>query len=163
MELKPELGWRQSAVHHGGALGGRSAVTAVALDQGSCCFNVLAIRAVFSFIGFAAQAERHLVLHHDGYPTGAAWRLSQALRHAASPSELLAVFLITQPGAVSLANAEEAGDAEYRYLVQLITGREATLELQCWRRLQAGSGWIRRYEAMPLVAFIQRFLPGEAI
>ncbi|MEI6031755.1 MAG: hypothetical protein WCQ20_11405 [Synechococcaceae cyanobacterium ELA739] len=66
MGLKPELGWRHSAPHHGGALGGRSGVTAVALDQGSC-FIVLATRAVFSFIGFPNQPERHLYFHHDGY------------------------------------------------------------------------------------------------
>ena len=134
----------------------------MALDEGSCCFNVLATRAVFSFIGFPAQPERHLYLHHDGYPTGAAWRLSQALRHAPSPSKLLAGFLISQPGAVTLANAEEAGDAAYCYRVQLIAGREPTLELQCWRRLPAESSWIRRCGSMPLAAFIQRFLPGDA-
>jgi len=151
------------AAHSAGGAG----VTAVALDQGSC-FIVLATRAVFSFIGFPAQPERHLYLHHDGYPTGAAWRLSQALRQAASPSELLEAFLITQPGAVALEAAEESGDAEYRYRVrliqvQLLAGREPTLELQCWRRLPAESSWLCRCEAMPLKAFIQRFLPGDAV
>ena len=47
------------------------------------CPSPLATRAVFSFTGFAGVPVRHLYLHHDGYPTGAAWRFSAALRAAA--------------------------------------------------------------------------------
>ena len=40
----------------------------------------MATRAVYSFTGFPSTPERHLYLHHDGYPTGAAWRFATALR-----------------------------------------------------------------------------------
>ena len=45
----------------------------------------LATRAVYTFTGFPESPVRHLYLHHDGYPTGAAWRFAEALREAPEP------------------------------------------------------------------------------
>ena len=59
----------------------------------------MATRAVYTFMGFPANGLRHLDLHHDGYPTGAAWRFAEALRDAHEPAAFLAAFLRTQPRA----------------------------------------------------------------
>ena len=45
----------------------------------------MATCAVYTFTGFPESPVRHLYLHHDGYPTGAAWRLAEALREAPEP------------------------------------------------------------------------------
>lgn len=120
----------------------------------------LATRAVFSFTGFPGLPDRHLYLHHDGYPTGAAWRFAQTLREASDPASFLTAFLRTQPRAELIASSEQAGDAEYRYQVELLPGPDPQLQVQAWRRL-AGSGvWHPRCGPMVLAVFIQRFLPG---
>jgi len=121
----------------------------------------LATRAVYSFTGFPGDLERHLYLHHDGYPTGAAWRFAAAQREASEASGFLAAFLSTQAKAEPLASPEQAADAEYRYRVQLLTGIDPHLQVQCWRRVPGRGSWIPRCGPMPLAAFIQRFLPGE--
>jgi len=80
----------------------------------------LATRAVFSFTGFSSDPDHHLYLHHVGYPTGAAWRFAAALRETSEPSSFLAAFLSTQPRAKPIQSTDQAADAKYRYLVQLI-------------------------------------------
>lgn len=122
----------------------------------------MATRAVFSFIGFPRQPEHHLVLLHDGYPTGAAWRLAAALRATPDPSAFLAAFLRSQPGAGPIESAAQAADADYRYRVVLLPDHDAPLQVQCWRRLPGSSSWHPRCGPMPLALFIRRFLPGEA-
>jgi hypothetical protein len=123
----------------------------------------LATRAVYSFKGFPGAPVRHLYLHHDGYPTGAAWRFSAAQRGAAEAASFLSAFLSTQHQAEPLASPEQAADAEYRYRVQYLSGSDPQLEVQCWRRIPDGGHWIPRCGPMPLVTFIQRFLPGDQL
>jgi hypothetical protein len=127
------------------------------------CSTPLATRAVYTFIGFSSSPPRHLYLHHDGYPTGAACRFAEALREAADACSFLAAFLSTQQQAEPLASPEQAADAEYRYRVQLLPGPYPHLQVQCWRWIPGGSSWIPRCGPMPLAAFIQRFLPGDPL
>jgi hypothetical protein len=98
----------------------------------------LATRAVYTFTGFPEAPVRHLYLHHDGYPTGAAWRFAEALREAPEPLSFLVAFLITQPNAEPIQSPEQAADAEYRYLVQLLPDADPHLQVQCWRRIPGG-------------------------
>jgi len=123
----------------------------------------LATRAVYSFTGFPGVPELHLYLHHDGYPTGAAWRFLQAQRENSEPASVLAAFLRTQPRAEPIQSPEQAADAEYHYRVQLVSGPEPKLQVQCWRRIPGGGSWIPRCGPMPLKVFIQRFLPGDPL
>jgi hypothetical protein len=123
----------------------------------------LAIRAVFSFSGFAGIPDRHVYFHHDGYPTGAAWRFAEALREAHEPASFLAAFLSIQPRAEPIKSPEQAADAEYRYRVQLIPCSDPRLQVQCWRQIPGSGSWIPRCGPMPLAAFIQRFLPGDQL
>lgn len=121
----------------------------------------MATRAVYTFSGFPGLPECHYYLHHDGYPIGAALRFSAALRHSCEATSFLTSFLNTQHQAEPLASQEQAADAEYRYLVQLLPGSDPRLQVQCWRRLPEGSCWRCRCGPMALVAFIQRFLPCD--
>ena len=105
---------------------------------------------------------RHLYLHHDGYPTGAAWRFAEAFREAPEPDSFLVGFLGTQPNAEPIQSPEFSADAEYRYLVQLLPDADPRLQVQCWRRIPGGDSWNPRCGPMPMVVFIQRFLPGDA-
>ncbi len=123
----------------------------------------MATRAVYSFTGFPGAPVRHLYLHHDGYPTGAAWRFATALREQQEMAAFLAAFLSTQPGAEPLAAPEQAADADYHYQVQLIGGDPAGVQVQCWRRLPGGTSWQARCRPLPLAQFIQRFLPGDPL
>lgn len=129
----------------------------------------MATRAVYSFTGFPGAPVRHLYLHHDGYPTGAAWRFATALREQQELDAFLAAFLSTQPGAEPLAAPEQAADADYRYQVQLLAGEAgggpagAQVQVQCWRRLPGGTSWQPRCRPMPLAQFIRRFLPGDPL
>ena len=75
----------------------------------------MAIRAVYTFTSFPGGPQRHLYLHHDGYPTGAAWRFAAALRETPEPALFLVAFLSTQPRAEPIQCSEQAADAEYRY------------------------------------------------
>jgi hypothetical protein len=120
----------------------------------------LATRAVYSFFGFPSTTQCHLYLHHDGYPTGAAWRLAEALREAPEPASFLVAFLSTQPNAEPIQSPEQAADAEYRYLVQLVSDAAPHLQVQCWRRIPGGDSWNPRCGPMSLATFIRRFLPG---
>ena len=120
----------------------------------------MATRAVYTFVGFPDQPECHFYLHHDGYPTGAAWRFATALRLNPEASAFLDSFLITQPTAEGLADPEQAADSEYRYRILLLSSTPVALELQCWRRLPDGTIWHPRCSPMPLTLFIERFLPG---
>jgi len=95
----------------------------------------LATRAVYTFTGFPEAPVRHLYLHHDGYPTGAAWRFATALRHQPAAAAFLAAFLSTQPAAEALDEPEQAADAEYSYVVEWIPDTASELHVQCWRRL----------------------------
>ncbi len=123
----------------------------------------MATRAVYTFTGFPGLPERHLYLHHDGYPTGAAWRFATALRHRPEPEAFAAAFLATQPGAEPLAAPEQAADAEYRYRVQRLGGEVASLQVESWRRLPGGTTWQLRCGPMELAVFIRRFLPGDPL
>ncbi len=121
----------------------------------------LATRAVYSFWGFAARPPCHLYLHHDGYPTGAAWRFAAALRETAEPQDFLSSFLSTQTRAEQLTSPHQAADAEYRYRVQLVSSPEAQVAVQWQRRLPRSSHWQQSWGPVPLPIFIQRFLPGD--
>ena len=105
---------------------------------------------------------RHLYLHHDGYPTGAAWRFAGALREAPEPASFLVAFLNTQPNAEPIQSPEQTADAEHRYLVQLVYDADPHLQVQCWRRIPGGDSWNPRCGTMPMAVFIKRFLPGDA-
>ena len=121
----------------------------------------MATRAVYSFVGFPELPVRHLYLHHDGYPTGAAWRFQTALQQCALPVEFLDCFQSSHPGCIALVGPEEAADAEYRYRVEYCGAPIPGLHVQAWRRLPVGDGWMLRCGPMPLAQFIRRFLPGE--
>jgi hypothetical protein len=121
----------------------------------------LATRAVYSFTGFPGAAVRHLYLHHDGYPTGAAWRFASALRLGGDAADFLDSFLSSQPRAEALTRAEEAADAEYRYGVHLVGGADPHHQVECWRRLPGDTCWQHRCGPMTLELFIRRFLPGD--
>ncbi|MFM7266419.1 MAG: hypothetical protein ACKOZW_12690 [Cyanobium sp.] len=120
----------------------------------------MATRAVYSFTGFPKAPVRHLYLHHDGYPTGAAWRFATALREQAAAAEFLAAFLRSQPSALVLTGPEDAADADYRYRVEFCGGVDPALRVQSWRRLPGNSTWLPRCGPMALTVFIERFLPG---
>jgi len=122
----------------------------------------LATRAVYSFFGFPSTPQFHLYLHHDGYPTGAAWRFAEASRESIEPASFLVAFLSTQPSAEPIQSPEQTADAEYRYLVHLLPDADPRLQVQCWRRIPGGDSWNPRSGPMPLAVFIQRFLPGDA-
>ena len=134
--------------------------TPVALTRAADPF-ALATRAVFSFIGFPGTPQRHLYLHHDGYPTGAAWRLATARRRQGDPTALLEAFVASQPQAEDLSAPQQAADAEYRYRIALVAGPMPELQVQCWRRLPGCSDWLPRCSPVALADFIRRFLPGE--
>ena len=121
----------------------------------------MSTRAVYTFSGFPGAPALHLYLHHDGYPTGAAWRFATTLRADAEASGFLSAFLSTQAKAEPLACPQQAADAEFRYLVQLLPGSDADVQVQCWRRIPGVDGWNLRCGPMGLAAFIRRFLPGE--
>ncbi len=126
------------------------------------CSTSLTTRAVYSFSGFLDIPLRHFYLHHDGYPTGAAWRFAEALREAPEPDSFLVAFLSTQPNAEPIQSPEQAADAEYRYLVQLHPDADPHLQIQCWRRIPGRDSWNPRCGPMPIAVFIQRFLPGDS-
>jgi hypothetical protein len=118
--------------------------------------------ALFSFLGFPASPCPHLLLPHDGFPTGAAWRLAQARRGCALPAALPASFLASQPAACPLADPGEAGAvALYRYELVLHPRRACPLWIACWRRYPGGIGWQRRCGPMALNTFLGRYLPGD--
>lgn len=123
----------------------------------------MATRAVYTFNGFPGTSEHHLYLHHDGYPTGAAWRIAEALRETPEPAAFLDAFLSTQPRAEPIKSPYQAADAEYRYRVQLVPCADPHLQVQCWRRIPGGSSWNPRCGPMALAVFIQRFLPGDPL
>lgn len=115
---------------------------------------------MFTFAGFPGSSPCHLYLHHDGYPAGAAWRFASAQRQHPVAVAFLAAFLATQTGAAELSSPEQAADAEYRYVVQLLPAvYTPELQVQCWRRLPGTGSWTPRCGPMPLGVFIQRFLP----
>jgi len=122
----------------------------------------LATRAVYTFTGFPESPVCHLYLHHDGYPTGAAWRFAEASRESIEPASFLVAFLSTQPNAEPIQSSKQAADAEYRYLVQLLAEADPHLQVQCWRRIPGGDRWNPRCGPMPMAVFIQRFLPGDS-
>ena len=136
----------------------------------------MSTRAVYSFIGFPSadflsadfpSADRksaqecHYYLHHDGYPSGAAWRFAAALRQGGAASAFLAAFLSSQPQAEALARVEQAADAEYRYRLQLLASADPQVQVQCWRRIPGGGSWHCHCGPMALAAFMQRFLPED--
>ena len=121
----------------------------------------MATRAPTIFTGFPDAAVLHLDLHHDGDPTGAAWRFAAALRHDRRAVAFLSAFLRTQPAAITLAGSEQAADADYLYAVTLPPGPEATPQVRCWRRIPAAGSWTARCGPMDLAVFIERFLPGS--
>ncbi|AFY28904.1 hypothetical protein [Cyanobium gracile] len=123
----------------------------------------MATRAVYTFTGFPGASGRHLYHYQDGYPTGSAWRFVQALRETPEPSSFLDAFLSTQPKGETIQGPEQAADAEYRYRVQLVSGADPHLQVQCWRRIPVGGSWNPRCGPMPLASFIQRFLPGDPL
>jgi hypothetical protein len=148
-----------SLLLQGAALAALALGTPVALMRVAVLF-ALATRAVYSFIGFPGSPEQHLYLHHDGYPTGAAWRFATARRLNGDPAAFLQAFVATQPAAEQLSAPQQAADAEYRYRVALVAGTTAELQVQCWRRLPGSSDWHPRCTRVALADFILRFLPG---
>jgi hypothetical protein len=118
----------------------------------------LSTRAVYSFIGFPAAQECHYYLHHDGYPSGAAWRFAAASRQSDKAAAFLAAFLNSQPQAEALAGVEQAADAEYRYRLRLMASGDPQLQVQCWRRIPGGGNWHCHCGPMALAAFVKRFL-----
>jgi hypothetical protein len=127
----------------------------------------LATRTTYSFSGFPEQNPQqsccHRYIPHDGYPAGAAWRFAASLRHGCAADCFLAAFRHTQAEAIVLAGLAEAAEADYRYRLRLLPGSAGSIEVQCWRRHPATSSWYPRCAPMPLAAFIQRFLPGDAL
>jgi hypothetical protein len=121
----------------------------------------LATRAVYTFTGFPQAPLRHLYLHHDGYPSGAACRFQTALQHCTRPVEFLDRFQRSQPGCIALDGLEQAADAAYRYRLEYGCAPSPDLQVEAWCRSPAGPGWMLRCARMPLVVFIRRFLPGE--
>ncbi|MFM7314148.1 MAG: hypothetical protein ACKO0M_13445 [Cyanobium sp.] len=119
----------------------------------------MATRALYCFAGFPGQPDRHLVLHHDGYPTGAAWRFKATLQECAQLRQFPSSFRCSQPGGVSLSSPDQAADAEYRYRVEYICGPCPQLQVQAWRRVPESRSWMPRTEPMPIDSFIARFLP----
>jgi hypothetical protein len=154
-----------SILLQGAALAALALGTPVALMRVAVVF-ALATRAVYSFIGFPSSPEQHLYLHHDGYPTGAAWRFATARRLNGDPAAFLQAFVATQPGAEQLSAPQQAADAEYRYRVALVASTteevqvQVQVQVQCWRRLPGSSDWHPRCTRIALADFIQRFLPG---
>jgi len=120
----------------------------------------LATRAVYSFTGFPDTPVRHLYLHHDGYPTGAAWRFASALRQHPAATSFLSTFQCTQAKAEVLIHPDQAADVEYRYAVALLPDPEPLLQVKCWRRHPGHNHWTPRCGPMALSLFIERFLPG---
>ena len=116
---------------------------------------------MFTFAGFPEASARHLLLDHDGYPTGAAWRFAAAVQAAPEPAAFLSTFLSHQRGAEPLASPDLAADADFHYHVQLRRGGHHPLQVQCWRRYPRGIGWQRRCGPMSLECFLRRFLPGS--
>lgn len=119
----------------------------------------MATRAVYSFTGFPGAPACHLYLHHDGYPTGAAWRFKAALQDCAQLLDFPACFQRSQPGSISLASPDEAADAEYRYRVEWRCQPTAQLQVQAWRRLPGSRTWLPRCGPIAIDTFIARFLP----
>jgi hypothetical protein len=150
-----------SLLLQGAALAALALGTPVAL-MSVAVLVALATRAVYSFIGFPGSPEQHLYLHHDGYPTGAAWRFATARRLNGDPAAFLQAFVATQSGAEQLSAPQQAADAEYRYRVALVasTTDEVQVLVQCWRRLPGSSDWHPRCTRVALADFILRFLPG---
>jgi hypothetical protein len=120
----------------------------------------LATRAVYTFTGFPETPVRHLYLHLDGYPTGAAWRFAASLREGEPPADFLVAFRRSQPAAEALAGIEAAADATYHYRTLLLTRPDPALAVSCWRRLPGAGGWQLRCGPVAMAVFIQRFLPG---
>jgi hypothetical protein len=116
--------------------------------------------ATYSFSGFPGQPDRYLYLHHDGYPTGAAWRFAAALRICGQLAEFPTCFVNTQPGSIPLAGPDAPTDAAYRYRVEFQQQPNAELQVQVWRRLPGSDSWMPRSGVMPLKTFIKRFLPA---
>ena len=148
-----------SLLLQGAALAALALGTPVALKS-VAVLVALATRAVYSFIGFPGSPEQHLYIHHDGYPTGAAWRFATARRLNGDPAAFLGAFVSTQPGAEQLSAPQQAADAEYRYRVALVASTTAELQVQCWRRLPGSNDWQPRCTQVALADFIGRFLPG---
>ena len=123
----------------------------------------MATRAVYTFTGFSGKSDHHLYLHHDGYPTGAAWRFAAARSETPEPASFLDAFLSSQPRAEPIESPEQAADAEYRYRVQLMPGTDLQLQVLCWRRIPGCASWNPRCWPMPIAVFIQRFLPGDPL
>jgi hypothetical protein len=121
----------------------------------------LATGAVYTFTSFSSHSARHLYLHHDRYPTGAAFRFASAQRAAADVTGILAAFQRTQPQAESLTSPVQAADAEYHYRVHLLPGSAPHLAVVCWRRSAGGGCWIPYCGPMTMAAFIQRFWPRD--
>jgi hypothetical protein len=120
----------------------------------------LATGAIYSFTGFPGIPECHLHLDHDGYPTGAAWRLAEAQRLSADASGFALAFLGGQQRAEPLASPGQAADALYHYRVRFLAGADPALVVQCWRRLPGAAGWTARLQPLALHDFIGRFLPS---
>ncbi len=121
----------------------------------------MATRAVYTLTGFTSAHVRHLYLHHDGYPTSAAWRFAEGFRVAPEPASFLVAFLGTQPNAEPIQSPEFSADAEYRYMVQHAADAEHNLQVQCWRRIPGGDSWNARCGPMPMAVFIQHYLSGD--
>lgn len=109
-------------------------------------------------MGFPTHDDCHFYVVTDGYPTGAAWRFSSALRIGCLLAELPACFVNTQLGSITQAASDEAANADYRYKVVFQNLSRPQVYVTAWRRLPWGDQWIPRCESMSLNAFVKRFL-----
>ncbi len=89
-------------------------------------------RAVYTFKGFGETY--HIYKHYDGYPSGAAMWLRNALENSWNlpryePDEFAAAFVAankTGPGGVRIMSKRtQAGDVEYGYTVYPLTAKAA--------------------------------------
>jgi hypothetical protein len=115
--------------------------------------------ALISLLDRGLRRQRHWWLAAGGEPERIAALLAAPLRASGAPplrfAEISAVFspLPNLPA----AGATAAGQARYRYLIQL-QGRGA--RISCWRHYGHAIGWQRRCGPMALASFLQHFDAG---
>ena len=99
------------------------------------------------------------MLAADGCPAAVALLLALGLERCLSHGEQPAALLNHLPlPAMAPACRHGAMQANYRYLLRLVSRKSQRVSLACWRRYPGGLGWQRRCGPMPLERFLQRFL-----
>lgn len=119
--------------------------------------------AVYSFLGFPGWGPVHLVVPHQGSPSGTAARLERARRTAVEagspPSALLSQLLREETRADPLSRPQSCRQADYRYLVVHRQGGRWPLRITAWRCCGDPPAWRRCCGPMELERFIARFQP----